>query len=320
MKNKAVQFLSSEQIRGFTKASTIEGLWVVLKTWLVIAASFALVAWLPNPLTVLLAVIVIGSRQLSLAIIMHEGAHKTLMPSLALNDFIGQWLGAAPIAQDLHLYRLHHMRHHGRTGHPDDPDLRLADGFPVSKASMRRKLFRDINGSTGLKNLIGSLLMASRVLAYNVSGERPPRFQPNRPASKQLADAVTGLAPTLMTNVLMFALLARLASGWLYLLWLAAYLCFYPLVLRVRSIAEHAMTPDPDDALNNSRTTYGRWWERQLFAPLNVNYHLEHHMLPTVPFYQLPKMHAALKQAGAFNGDAEVVETYAEVMRRAASA
>ena len=319
MKNKAVNFLSKEQIREFTQTSTSQGLWVVLKTWLVIAAAFALVAWQPNIITVLLALFMLGSRQLSLAIIMHEGAHKTLASSLWLNDFLGQWFGAAGIGQDMYLYRVHHMKHHGRTGHPDDPDFRLADGFPVSKASMRRKLTRDVIGSTGIKNLIGSVLMASRYWVYNVSGERPPVYAPERTATQKLADAIKGLAPTVIVNVLLFAALAIAASGWLYLLWLTAYLTIYPLVLRVRSIAEHAMTTDPDDALNNSRTTYGRWWERQLFAPLNVNYHLEHHMLPTVPFYQLPKMHAALKAAGAFNNGGEVVNTYTEVMRRAAS-
>ena len=320
MKNKAGQFLSKEQIRAFTTPSTVEGIWVVVKTWLVIAGAFALVAWQENVLTVLFAILALGSRQLSLAIIMHEGAHRTLTPQLWLNNFLGQWFGAAGIAQDMYLYRQHHMQHHRRTGHNDDPDLRLADGFPVTKASMRRKLFRDVNGSTGIKNLVGSLAMASRYWVYNVSGEKPPRLDPQRSVAKQLVDAAVGLAPTVVVNSVMFVALAWLASGWLYLLWVAAYLFFYPLVLRVRSIAEHAMTTDPDDALNNSRTTYGRWWERQLFAPLNVNYHLEHHMLPTVPFYQLPKMHEALKAAGAFENNAAVERTYADVMRAAGSA
>lgn len=320
MKNKAVNFLSKEQIREFTQASTSQGLWVVLKTWLVIAAAFGLVAWNLSVVTVFAALLMLGSRQLSLAIIMHEGAHKTLTPQLWLNDFLGQWFGAAGIAQDMYLYRVHHMKHHGRTGHADDPDLRLADGFPVSPASMRRKLTRDVTGLTGIKNLIGSIMMAARYWVYNVSGERPPVYSPERSGLQKVRDAVVGLAPTVVVNGLMLLILAVTASAWLYLLWVVAYLSVYPLVLRVRSIAEHAMTSDPDDALNNSRTTYGRWWERQLFAPLNVNYHLEHHMLPTVPFYQLPKMHAALKEAGAFNSGGEVVHTYSEVMRRAASA
>lgn len=320
MKHKAVEFLSREQIREFTTPSTAQGLWVVLKTWLVIAAAFALVAWQTNPITILLAVVVLGSRQLSLAIIMHEGAHKTLVSPRWLNEFLGQWFGAAAIAQDMHLYRVHHMKHHGRTGHDDDPDLRLAAGFPVTKASMRRKIFRDLNGSTGIKNLVGSVMMAARLWVYNVSGERPPRFQPQRSVAQKTKDAIVGLTPTVISNAAMLLLLSQLASAWLYWLWLAAYLFFYPLVLRVRSIAEHAMTTDPDDALNNSRTTYGRWWERQLFAPLNVNYHLEHHMLPTAPFYQLPHMHAALKAAGAFKQTAAVEKTYADVMRAAASA
>lgn len=320
MKNKAVNFLSKAQIREFTQPSAVQGFWIVLKTWLVIGAAFALVAWQTNPVTVLLALFMLGSRQLSLAIIMHEGAHKTLMPSQALNNILGHWFGAAAIAQDQYLYRDHHMRHHGRTGTADDPDLRLADGYPVTPASLRRKLLRDLFGATGIKNLIGSVLMAARYWEYNVSGERPARYRPQRGAIQQVRDAVSGLMPTLLMNGAMFLILAATASGWLYGLWVLAFLTVYPLVLRVRSIAEHGMTTDPLDALRNSRTTYGRWWERQLFAPLHVNYHLEHHMLPTVPFYQLPQMHQALKQAGAFDNGAEIASTYTQVIRRAASA
>lgn len=320
MKNKAVNFLSKAQIREFTQPSAAQGFWVVLKTWLVIAATFALVAWQANPLTILFALLVLGSRQLSLAIIMHEASHKTLMPSLAANNILGQWFGAAPVVQDVYLYREHHMRHHGRTGTAEDPDLRLADGYPVKPASLARKLLRDLFGVTGIKNLIGSVGMVARFWEYNVSGEMPARYQPQRGVVQQVADAVRGLAPMLLMHGAMFLVLAATGNGWLYGLWLLALLTTYPLVLRVRSIAEHAMTTDPHDALQNSRTTYGRWWERQLFAPLFVNYHLEHHMLPTVPFYQLPKMHQALKQAGAFDHGAEIVSTYTQVMRRAASA
>jgi fatty acid desaturase len=34
--------------------------------------------------------------------------------------------------------------------------------------------------------------------------------------------------------------------------------------------------------------------ERIFLAPNNVNYHLEHHLYPSVPFFQLPRLHALL--------------------------
>ena len=70
---------------------------------------------------------------------------------------------------------------------------------------------------------------------------------------------------------------------------------------RLRSIAEHALTPDRLDALNNTRTVRANWWERLLLAPNRVNYHLEHHLLMTVPHYNLPRMHDLLRERGVLD-------------------
>ncbi len=97
--------------------------WLTLATnWGLIFAAFALVAWAPNPLTILLALFVIGTRQLGLAVVMHEAAHRTFFKSRALNDWAGNWLCGYPVWSDLHPYRPYHLQHHARTGTPEDPD------------------------------------------------------------------------------------------------------------------------------------------------------------------------------------------------------
>ena len=65
-------------------------------------------------------------------------------------------------------------------------------------------------------------------------------------------------------------------------------------ITRIRNIAEHAVVPDGDDPLRNTRTTRANWIERALIAPYFVNYHLEHHLLYYVPCYNLPKLHAIM--------------------------
>jgi len=35
------------------------------------------------------------------------------------------------------------------------------------------------------------------------------------------------------------------------------------------------------------------------FAPHQVNYHMEHHQYPSVPFFNLPKVHRLLKERGS---------------------
>jgi fatty acid desaturase len=88
--------------------------------------------------------------------------------------------------------------------------------------------------------------------------------------------------------------------------------------MRIRSIAEHGMVPDPADELGNTRTTLARWWERLFIAPNRVNFHLEHHLLMTVPHYQLPKLHSLLRQRGVLEG-ACITRGYPAVLRLASS-
>src|SRR5437899_861160 len=65
--------------------------------WGTIGVALALVARWPNPLTVVVALFVIGGRQLGLAVLMHEAAHRTLFRERRWNDLVGNWLCAYPV-------------------------------------------------------------------------------------------------------------------------------------------------------------------------------------------------------------------------------
>ncbi len=83
---KASDFLSNEELRFFTERSDLRGAWIVAFNWLSIAAIFAAVAIWTNPLTIVLAILLLGGRQMGLAVLMHEAGHKTLFRSQALNE------------------------------------------------------------------------------------------------------------------------------------------------------------------------------------------------------------------------------------------
>ena len=72
---------------------------------------------------------------------------------------------------------------------------------------------------------------------------------------------------------------------------------------RLRQVAEHAAVPDlyDPDPRHNTRTIPAGWLDRLVFCPLGVNYHLEHHMLASVPIYNLPRMHRLLKARGYYD-------------------
>ncbi|MEO6028385.1 MAG: fatty acid desaturase, partial [Candidatus Binatia bacterium] len=128
--------------------------WTVAVNWLVTFAAMAMVAHWPNPFTILAALFVIGARQLGMAVVMHEAAHRTLFKQRWLNDLVGNWLAAYPVWTDLGPYRAYHLKHHAHTWTAEDPDIGLALPFPITRESFRRKVWRDLSGQTGVKQAI----------------------------------------------------------------------------------------------------------------------------------------------------------------------
>src|SRR6202451_2923048 len=153
---------SSEEWRRLTSRSSLRGLWLVVHAWSTIAAAIALVTLWPNPLSLLIAALVVGTRQLGLAILMHEAAHGGLHNNKAVNQWIGQWLCAVPVGADLASYRSYHLQHHKFTQQPEDPDLSLSAPFPISKDSYVRKAIRDLTGQTFVKQRLPLFLSLFR--------------------------------------------------------------------------------------------------------------------------------------------------------------
>ncbi len=286
---KIGEYLAPEQVRRLRGKSDAVGALLVLHAWGLIFVSMALFLWWPNPFTFLLAVMVIGCRQLGLAILMHDAAHGLLFANRRLNDWVGAWLCAFPVFTSLTLYRPYHLSHHRHTQQPQDPDLGLSAPFPISRKSLWRKIVRDLTGQTA--------------------------FQRRR---EQFTRGVA-VREGLITNAVLWGLLAAAGYWWLYpVLWLLPLATWYQLVSRVRNIAEHAVVPDNDDPLRNTRTTYASFLERLFIAPYWVNYHLEHHLFLFVPCWRLPEAHRALL-AGGHGERMEIKPGYLSVLRAATS-
>ena len=304
------EVLSPAERKALLRINPLASAWMVASNWVLVFAAMALVAWAPNPLTVVIALFVIGARQLGMAIVMHEAAHRTLFRNRRLNDWVGNWLAAYPVWAEVGPYRAYHLLHHSRTGTDQDPDLGLAAPFPITRASFKRKVWRDLSGQTGWKQARAVFLRDigrgrgrnQRALGMN-EGEQPDVGWHK-------------IAPVAITNLVLLGLLTAAGYPALYLLWVVSWLTTYRFVTRLRSIAEHGMVRDPLDPLGNTRTTLASWWERFLLAPNKVNYHLEHHLLMTVPHHNLPRMHRLLEERGALR-NAVVTKGYIEVLRLA---
>lgn len=307
-----LEALTLEERKGLLRLDPVRAWWSIAVNWMLVFAAMALVAWAwPNPWllvpAVVVALCVIGGRQLGMAVIMHEASHRTMFANRRLNDWAGKWLAAYPVWTTLDSYRKQHLIHHTKTWTEEDPDLGLVLPFPVTKASLRRKFWRDISGQTAWKFI---KFRMDRTFA-----EGSGTFT-GKPQTMEIRRMFVGMV---ITNAVLAGLLTGAGYPALYLLWVGAYLTTHHLVIRIRSIAEHSMVDDPADPLRNSRTTEAGWITRLVLAPTYVNYHLEHHLMMTVPHYNLPRMHRLLRERGVVR-ESMVTPNYATVLRRAVAA
>ena len=268
---------------------------------LAVAIAVALAYW-PNPLVLVPAVIIIGTRQHALFVIAHEAAHYLLYERRWLNDVIGR---ACAALQGLSMctYRVIHRLHHNNLYGALDPDTALHGGYPRGRMYLVRKLAKDLGGLTAWKTYAYFLGGAPALNTATNVALRPL----DDTSAKLRADARADRNMVIALHIAALAVAA--ASGYLvqYLvLWVLPLITVVQAILRLRAIAEHGATTDFSSPLTAARTNLGPVWLRWCIFPHNVNYHVEHHLYASVPQYNLPRLHAEMKRHGILDG-AEVM-------------
>jgi len=302
---KPLEVISKEQYEEIKEKQDWKNVLSISSNWLQMSSAMALFFFYPNVLTFLVALVIIGSRQFALAVLAHDAAHNLLFSNNKVNDWAGQWFCAYPIFQDNRVYRPYHLKHHRHTETEDDPDLVLSSPFPINKRSFIRKVFRDLTGITGVRRYWGSLSSIFRTKGDNVFDK--------------ISKTSNKLHGFLISNVIIFILISTTMHWSLFLLlwWLPSF-TYYSLIIRIRNISEHAVTPGNND-FDNTRTTKSTVLTRFFMVPHNVNYHLEHHLFTRCPWYNLPKAHSMMIENGY--EDKMCLETsYKNVLLKAMSA
>lgn len=279
----AINYIPKSDVRQLAQRSDLWGAWLTFHVWAIIGLAIATFIMFPNPWVYAAAFLIIGSRQHGLAILAHETAHRALFENKALNEWAGKYLIAAPYGGDMIAYRHYHLKHHRFAQTEFDPDLPLSAKFPTTKASLMRKFMRDVSGLTFFRIRLATWKMrtSDKVLPGSDA------FQKSSPI------------PYFITNAALLTVFILIGHPWLFLtLWLLPLWTWFFACLRLRNIAEHALTTNDDNPLTHARTTHANVIERVLFAPYWVNYHVEHHAYMFVPCYRLKALHLAMVAAG----------------------
>lgn len=270
----------------------------IAREWLFILVPILLCIQYWNPVFYLAVVIWIGARQHALGILMHEGTHYRITKNRVLNELIGHVFLAFPTLGTMSGFRATHFAHHRSPNTEDDPDWTYRHGeewrFPKSRMALYGMLIRD-------------------ALGFN-SAEYPKLGRRYAAAARHSIWITLGRIVSYVVVLGIFYHFRLLWAVGLY--WAVPFLTTHKIIMRIRNISEHHGGPEyGDHPYRETRTTIPSWWERLLIAPLNVNYHLEHHLCPSVPFYNLPRLHQELLKNDVFRQSAYITQTYRGVLR-----
>ena len=235
--------------------------------------------------------VIIGASINALGILMHETIHGSMFRRAAADRLVGFLLGL-PLAMSAYAYRIVHHIHHRHTRTGDDPD-------EFGNLSRNRKVLAVA--------FYAWLIVGGPIYFFHVP-ITALRLGSWRERIAVLAEYA--LMAGAYAALFFFVPTAILTHCWLYPL-LAVFV-----FANVRGWAEHAMTT-PGDPLTESRTVTSN--RIVSFFMCNLNYHLEHHLYPAVPWYNLPKVHKLLQLQYRVAGSC-VYSSYVKFMWDAARA
>jgi fatty acid desaturase len=293
--------LPPAEIKRLTRLDPVKSTVAIAQTWLTLALAIGLAGYLWTWWAVLLALPVIAVNQHALFVLAHDGAHYRLYKTRWLNDLVGR-ICASAAGISMCGYRVVHRLHHNHLYERIDPDTAIHGGYPRGKAYLYKKLAKDLIGLTAHKNyayFFGAPAMGQRADGTDPLGDTSPELR-----RAALTDRWMMVALQIVLPIAAFLL----GFGWQYLvLWVLPLLTLIQPILRFRAILEHGGVTDFGSPLTAARTNLPPWWLRWLF-PHHVNYHIEHHLYPSIPHYNLPAAHRAMREHGVLEG-AEVKNT-----------
>lgn len=277
---------------------SFKNVWTVVWLYGQTIAILALAAQINHPITWVIAFLLMGRTHAQFASLMHEAAHRTLFRHKGANDWVGNWLLGYPVITSTPAYRRVHMAHHKKEFGPEEPDIPLYANYPVTPASLRRKLVRDLTGRTGIK-----------LFRNQLRGFSSPDARVRHTLWK-------------MTFVQVIIVIAFAVSGywWMYpIFWVIPYFTLWRVINRLRSIAEHGgLRADSDRRVTTHSVTQHAITNFYL-VPYKIGYHLAHHVDAGIPFRNLPKYHRYLRD-GQYVTDAIEYPTYRALWKAVSSA
>ena len=297
--------LTGQSLMQLSERSTIRVGGIICLDFAIITAAIVTSEWLRAPWAYVIAVLLIGARQIGIAsIALHDGVHGLILRNRKYNDLLAKILSCAVfvlLLADFSDYRKSHIEHHRHTNTKHDPD------FPFV-----RNLYL---GASPRKIALVLLLQLSGI------GFVQALINFARQGSWRRRLWIAGAVLALTTG----AVLSLYPVNLFLLYWVVPFATWGLFINLVRAISEHYppgffRAHQAVAGILFTRDVLPSWFDSLFVATRGVNYHFTHHLFPSVPFYRLKTLHRRISRTEPYRSTAHVTQGYhralAEILRR----
>ena len=230
--------------------------------------------------------------------LIHEASHGLVFKKSSWNHWFERWLTAYPVGLDLDNYNDAHERHHAFTNQAADA--------PSDVEKYRLPNIKDVRlWLLFLRDLLG---LTAIVIQFKYAQASETKNKPEVPTNP-LIKAFKKFAPIALVQFILCGALFGFNLSHYVFFWIIPLITAHMFLMRIRGIAEHGLgiQMERKDLEEKTRGAfYTRscgtpanqyafrpfvWIERLLIGSLSAYYHHEHHLYPTVPYYNLKKIH-----------------------------
>ncbi len=208
----------------------------------------------------------------------HETAHGSVFRSRWLNKLV-LWITSLIYMEEPWHRRYTHLNHHAHTWHVD-----LDSQMPFDTPMTFRGWLLEISGLALLIFHV-KVLLALGFKRYSAIMKAV--------VPEQKLPLLTRNARIMLLIYLAVAVAAFYGSPWPLWYIVIPRLLGAPVMLMFTLIQHVEMEENSPSILESTRSFRTNWLGRFLYA--NMNYHIEHHLYPQVPFYSLPQLNRAIR-------------------------
>jgi fatty acid desaturase len=206
----------------------------------------------------------LGSRMHALGILGHDGAHYASAKSNLVNEWANNLLCFWPLLITLRDFRRFHFEHHQHFNTDKDPELLFKNKWsrrqwqlPATRARITLYFLSDLLGF-GVLEAIKMMVLVGKI------------------------DIWSWIGPLLWWGIV-GGLLFKFGFELVMVIWGIAFCTSFWGIYRLRTWTEHVGT-------DSTHRVRANWWQKLIITPHGSWSHYEHHLYPSIPFWQRHKL------------------------------